>query len=172
MINDSKERYGAVTRFFHWSMAVLVLWQLLKFFDRINDGEHWVGQTLVPWHISIGSLMLLIVIFRLIWAAKGKGNRPVQESNAALVKLGHGLLYAALVLMPVTGISYMVGNGYGWSAFETELIGKGGEISWLATFGSLHSYIAWALLFLVAGHIGMALIHHFVKKDGTLKRML
>lgn len=47
-MNDSKERYGALTRFFHWGMGLLIVWQFLKFFDRINDGEHWVGQTLVP----------------------------------------------------------------------------------------------------------------------------
>lgn len=42
-------------------MAVLVGWQFLKFFDRIAEGEHWVGQTLVPWHISIGTLFLLLI---------------------------------------------------------------------------------------------------------------
>ncbi|MEL7798110.1 cytochrome b/b6 domain-containing protein [Idiomarina loihiensis] len=36
----------------------------------------------------------------------------------------------------------------------------------------MHSYIAWGLLFLVAGHIGMAFIHQFIIKDGTLKRMM
>ena len=62
MIHDSRERYGALTKLLHWSMALLVFWQLLKFGDRIFDGEHWVGQTLVPWHISIGSLMLLLIL--------------------------------------------------------------------------------------------------------------
>ncbi|MEH6667789.1 MULTISPECIES: hypothetical protein [unclassified Psychrobacter] len=44
---DSKERYGRISKFFHWSMTVLIFWQLLKFTDRISDGEHWIGQTLV-----------------------------------------------------------------------------------------------------------------------------
>lgn len=50
MTTDTAERYGSMTKFFHWSMAFLIGWQLLKVFDHINDGEHWVGQTLVPWH--------------------------------------------------------------------------------------------------------------------------
>ena len=40
MIHDSRERYGALTKLLHWSMALLVFWQLLKFGDRIFDGEH------------------------------------------------------------------------------------------------------------------------------------
>lgn len=173
MMNDSKARYGSITRFFHWSMAILVSWQFLKFFDRINDGEHWVGETLVPWHISIGSLLLVLIVLRLGWAVKEKGNRPEHESIiGVLAKIGHGLLYAALVLMPVTGICYMVGNGYGLSAFNFEIIAKSEEVSWLINIGNLHSYIAWGLLFLVAGHIGMAFIHQFIIKDGTLKRMM
>jgi len=38
--------------------------------------------------------------------------------------------------------------------------------------GALHSPVAWLLLVMVIGHIGMALVHHVVKKDNTLRRML
>src|SRR3546814_5531346 len=51
MITDSIQRYGSVTRFLHWGMAVLVATQFLKFGDRLGEGEHWIGQTIVPWHI-------------------------------------------------------------------------------------------------------------------------
>ncbi len=172
MKNDSPQRYGPVSRIFHWGMAFLIGWQLLKFFDRIEDGEHWVGQTLVPWHISIGTLLLVLVVSRIVWAAKQKGNRPVQDpAMAALVKGGHFLLYAAMVMMPVTGILTMIGKGYGWSAFGVRLAAKGDEIAWMASLGSLHSPIAWLLLVMIVGHIAMALVHHFIKKDGLLRRM-
>lgn len=173
MRNDSKERYGTITRLFHWGMAFLIAWQLLKFFDRINDGEHWVGQTLVPWHISIGALLLVLVVLRIIWAVKNQNNRPLQDpATAFLVKAGHLLLYAGMVLMPVTGIMLMLGNGYGLTVFGIQLAAKGGQIPWMASLGSLHSPIAWILLIMIAGHIGMALLHQFVKKDGVLRRML
>src|SRR5690554_5777661 len=82
-MNDSKERYGALTRFFHWGMGLLIVWQFLKFFDRINDGEHWVGQTLVPWHISIGSLLLVLIVLRILWAVGQRKNRPEQDPATA-----------------------------------------------------------------------------------------
>lgn len=173
MRNDSKERYGSITRIFHWGMALLLGWQLLKFFDRISDGEHWVGQTLVPWHVSIGTLLMLLIVLRIIWAATQRGNRPEQDpATATLVKVGHFLMYAAMLLMPLTGILTMAGKGYGLKAFGVQLIEKGAETSWMASVGALHSPIAWLLLLMVVGHIGIALVHHFGKKDGVLRRML
>ncbi len=171
---DSKERYGSITRIFHWGMALLIIWQFMKFFDRINDGEHWIGENIVSWHVSIGSLLLVLIVLRLIWAATQKNNRPEQDpSTAFLVKAGHGLLYLGMLLLPITGLMIMIGNGYGWNPFGLGLIARGGaEIGWLATLGSAHSLIACSLLILVLGHAGIALLHHFVKKDGVLGRML
>lgn len=173
MIHDSRERYGALTKLLHWSMALLVFWQLLKFGDRIFDGEHWVGQTLVPWHVSIGSLMLLLILVRLAWAAGLRHQRPQQDpAQALLVKAGHGALYLGLLLMPITGVMVMLGGGHGITAFGIELFAEGEEIAWAQALGQLHSPIAWILTVLIVGHIGMALIHHFVKRDDTLKRMV
>ena len=31
---------------------------------------------------------------------------------------------------------------------------------------------AWLLLIMIVGHIGIALVHHFVKKDDVLRRMV
>lgn len=172
MINDSKQRYGTVSRCFHWAMVILLVWQGLKFFDRLNDGEHWVGQTLVPWHVSIGTLILVVIVLRLLWAGKQRGNRPEQDpATAFLVKLGHGLMYAAMLFMPIAGILYLVGNGYGLTAFGVQLIAKGAEIPWMISVGSLHSPVAWILLVLVIGHVAIALFHGLVKKDGVLQRM-
>lgn len=171
MTKDSSTRYGSITRIFHWGMAVLIGWQMLKFFDRIDEGEHWVGQVLVSWHLSIGTLLLVLVAVRLAWVA-GQQDRPAPDpANAFAVKAGHRLLYAAMILMPVTGILTMVGAGFGLTAFGIELIAQGEKIAWASAVGSLHSPVAWLFLILTLGHIGMALYHHFVSRDDTLRRM-
>lgn len=129
---------------------------------------------MVSWHISIGSLLLLLIVLRIIWAFTQKNNRPEQDpATALLVKAGHGLLYLAMLLLPITGLMIMIGNGYGWSPFGKQLVARGAsDIEWMATLGSVHSLIAWTLLILVVGHVGMALLHQLVKKDGVLRRML
>lgn len=176
MSGDTKLRYGLVSRLFHWGVALLVFWQVLKIFDRINDGEHWVGQTLVPWHVSIGSLILVLTVLRISWAIGQRRNRPEPPPPpllGMLAKTVHYLLYAALILMPISGMSYLIGSGYPLNVFGFELVAAGQEIPWLASFGAnLHSPLAWLLLIMVIGHAGMALIHHFVKRDNVLRRML
>lgn len=172
-MNDSVNRYGTVTRALHWAMALLILWQFLKLGDRINDGEHWVGQTLVPLHVSVGVLLLVLIVARVLWAWRQREQRPQHDGrHALLVKGGHGLLYLAMLLMPVTGILYIVGNGYGLNAFGLQLIEKSGtETAWMIALGSLHSPLAWLLVALVIGHVAAALVHHFAIKDDTLSRM-
>ena len=174
MSTDTKERYGTVSRMLHWGVALLVGWQLLKVFDRIDDGEHWVGQTLVSWHFSIGTLILLLVAFRIPWAISQRHNRPVVAPPLAfLANAGHFLLYAGLVLLPLTGIAIMIGEGYGLTVFGIELASEGAKIPWLASVGgALHSPIAWLLMIIIAGHVGMAFVHHFDRKDDVLRRML
>src|SRR5690606_39809972 len=79
MLHDTPARYGAISKFLHWSMALLFLWQLLKLGDRINDGEHWIGQTLVPFHGSIGLILLVMIVLRIVWSLKQRNQRPPYE---------------------------------------------------------------------------------------------
>lgn len=172
-VRDSNERYGSLSRIFHWGMALLIGWQGLKFLDRIDDGEHWIGQTLVPWHVSVGTLLLVLVVLRIAWAASQNGNRPPAPypATAMLVRAGHYLLYAGMALLPITGILALLGGGHGWTVFGIEFAAKGEKTPWMATLGGLHSPIAWMLFVMIAGHIGMALLHGLIRKDGVLQRM-
>lgn len=173
MKDDSKAGYGTISKVFHWGMAFLILWQLLKLSERLNEGEHWIGKTLVPWHVSIGTLILLLAVPRLIWAIRQRHKRPDQDpAMAAMVSAGHGLLYIVMLLMPITGVLYLIGEGYGWKAFGIQLVAQGDKVSWMHTVGELHSPLAWFFLVLIFGHIVIALWHHFIVKDDILRRML
>lgn len=173
MINDSRDKYGSVSRVFHWLMTLLILWQFLKLGDRISEGEHWIGQTLVPWHVSLGVLLFVLVVLRIVWFVRQYKQRPLHDpATASLVKSGHFALYACMVLMPITGLFYMLGNGYGLKVFGAQLVAKGPEIDWAASIGSLHSPLAWLTVILVLGHTAAALYHLYVKRDDIMRRML
>ena len=174
MWQDSKQRFGSLTKWLHWGMALLIFQQFFKFAGRINENKHWLGETFGPWHGSIGALILLLVIVRLLWASTQKNQRPITPGlNGTLARLGHWALYLCMFAMPLTGMAYMLGNGYGLEAFGVQFVDKSPEkIEWLISLGSLHSPLAWLFALLVLGHIGAALLHHVFFKDDTLKRML
>ena len=82
-MKDSRESYGTLSKSLHWLMAVLIGWQFLKFGDRIADGEHWVGETLVPWHVSTGPLLLASTVLRMGWTSRQRRHRPPTAHTAA-----------------------------------------------------------------------------------------
>lgn len=173
MLSDREHQYGTVSRLFHWASAILVIWQFAKFFDRLNDGEHWIGENIASFHISVGAIFLLIVIARLIWATSQINRRPVNpQSTSLLSSLGHIALYLVMVAIPLLGISFMVGNGYGLKVFGWQLVERGQKIPLLVDLGSLHSPLAWVLLALVIGHVSMAIKHHFAGDKKLIKSML
>lgn len=174
MLQDSSERYGTVTRFFHWLVAVLVLQQFFKIADRIDEGKHWLGDTFGPYHTSIGALILILVIARLIWASQQKSQRPLPHGQfGQLARIAHRLMYFCLIVMPPLGALYIYDKGYAVKLFGQEIIAKPeGETQWAITLGEFHSIFAWLLVILVLTHIGAALYHHFIRKDDTLERML
>jgi len=172
-MKDTPQSYGAVSRFLHWLMAAIVLVQFLKFFDRINEGEHWVGALVKAVHGSFGVIFMGLIIVRILWALAQRNRPPYQGTLAAFARVGHWALYACMVLMPLTGILRGVGRGRGVSVFGVQIwSGTGVETQWMRSVGEWHSAIAWTLLVLVLGHVVMGLYHQYSLRDGTLNRML
>lgn len=170
--HDTLTRYGTVTRALHWTVALLFIFQFGKFFDRIKDGEHWLGALVGLGHVSTGVTIALLALLRLSWSARQTLRPSPQGALAALASIGHKGLYLLMLLLPVTGVLYVAGNGYPLQVFGIELIaGSNVETAWMIGLGSWHSPLAWLTLLLVTGHVGAALYHHFVLKDDTLRRM-
>lgn len=174
MLHDNKSRFGSVTRLLHWVVGVLVIWQLLKLADYINDGENWISQTLVkPFHSSIGLLIAVLVVIRLIWAIKQHSNGPIPLAFPVAATWGHRAAYLFLFLTPFTAICLMLGKGYGLRFFGNVIVERGATKSdLLATIGSYHSTCAIILTLIVVGHLAMVAYHHFILKDATLSRII
>jgi cytochrome b561 len=109
---------------------------------------------LVAAHVFGGIAILLLVLWRLVVRFKRGAPLP-PESEHPLLKmaahLSHWLLYALMILMPVSGV--------------------------LAWFGGIeqaatnHFYMKFAMLGLVALHVVAALFHQFVLKTNLIQRM-
>ncbi len=147
-------------------------------------------------HHTLGLLLLASVIFRLCWRWRHPAPAlPAQTSRrGALAARGvQALLYGLLLLLPLTGWAALsaLGSGAGYSApqlwfFTHDGFGPGGMIPHIITprlwnapgivgyglFAKTHVTMVWAGGALLVLHIAGAVKHHFIDRDGVLKRML
>ena len=154
MTPDTPNRYGTISRVLHWSMAVAIACMyLLAVAWRISGHT----ETLIPVHKALGTLLLILVFARILWAVAAE-QRPRATSLAA--RLGHLALYLLMLTVPTIAL------------IRDAATGRDGSAENVATrFGDLwHSRAAWLLLLLIAGHILMTAIHQH-RGEKILQRM-
>jgi cytochrome b561 len=176
LLRDTPNHYGSVTRLLHWTMALLLFWQLggmimKSVLGRVPLMKFWVGT-----HASVGALILALVVVRALWALRNRRRRPAYSSNAIgqAARIGHILLYLLMIVVPALALFRMAGSGKGVTLFGIEFAAPTGqEIAWMtAPANAVHGLLAWTLLALIAGHVAMVLVHRFGWRDDTLSRML
>ncbi len=127
-------------------------------------------------HKSFGMLVLALVILRVFWRFVSRP--PISLPSHArweklLAHLVHILLYAGMVGMPLTGWLMSSAGDFPvhiFGLFEApHIVGKN-EAIFRAT-RELHETFGYMLLAAVGLHFAGALKHHFIDRDGTLRRM-
>lgn len=174
-LTDSPDRYGIVTRFFHWGMAALFAAQFA------SAAAHWalprenaLRETLWTYHADLGVTLFLLVLLRGIW---GIWNLRIRPSESGLMgyasKAGHAGLYALMVVVPVLKIIGSAGGTRGFSYLGLQIFpARDAAIAWTKMISDWHGTLGWILAALVLGHISAALIwHQLIKRDGVLNRM-
>jgi cytochrome b561 len=184
------QNYGRVARWIHWATALLFLLAYCAVYYR-----HWFTEKQTPenlvalqLHLSAGISVGVIIILRIVWRIMNV--QPALEPAALwqqrLAHLAHYLLYAVMILMPLTGY---IGTGVATEFFYLFTIPKF-EDTWLfdvfvweylgltfkefeAPIDFFHKEImgAWLVWILIVGHAAAAFYHHFALKDRTLIKM-
>lgn len=133
--------------------------------------------TLISLHFTFGIVIVAVAVVRLAWrATHGEpvpedGLPPWQTLSAHIV---HWLLYALLFIVPLLGWMDASRRGMPVALFGLELpkLLATRAPGWGWT-GDVHGLLAnYLMLALVGLHAAAALYHHFVLRDGVLKRML
>lgn len=167
-------RYSTPSRILHWIVAGLVLatWPLGLMIGFVKK-EVSLDFYLV--HESLGFLVLWFMLLRV--GARLTSRAPLHDGPRIeqIAAHGvHGLLYLFLIIMPVSGFLATNAHGFPLTWFGVipvwSPIGKSPDIAW--TLSGIHAWSAWILLGLFALHIGAILMHHVLKRDTTLYRML
>lgn len=177
-MTNYEPRYGPVTRVLHWTVAVLVialLW-LGWYMVDISYYDAWYNKSL-NWHKALGMVALVAGAVNLCWAMGTRAPAPVASMVAwerMATRAMHGMLFAMMVAIPVTGyiVSTSAGAGvgvFGWFEIPALLPANEGLRDVAIT---LHFYLAYITAALVLVHAGAALKHQFVDRNGVLRRML
>jgi len=180
-LHNSAAGYGVLTRSFHWLTAVLFAFQLVSahVMTRLAPGGRAVGigqDAFYDWHKTIGLAALLVALAR-VWARR-QGELPpwapsLSAGERAFVHRAEQVLYAAMLVMPVSGLLYVMAGGYGVRLLgAVDLPNPLGSVPWLAIAARwTHIGAGWVLVGALAGHIGLVLRHQLVLGDGLLWRM-
>ena len=168
------KRYHTALVVLHWFMAVLLITALtmgsLVLDHTPNSSPDKIGA--LKGHMIAGGLILVLTLIRLVVRFVTKHPAPASTGNATLDRLAplaHWALYLLVLLMAGSGIAMSVMAGLPDIVF-------GGVGSLPVDFKALppravHGLVAKLLIFVILAHVGAALFHQFVRRDGLLSRM-
>ena len=175
MINLDLVRYNAVARALHWTIALLVIFNLAS--GLLNDALEDTIR-LIPTHKSVGLTILILTLVRIGWRLTW--TRPPYPASMSRTEVGaaqavHALFYLLLLIMPLTGYAMASAGKYPlewFGLFDLPKATIDRESALLLLSRGAHEVLGWLFLALAALHIAAALRHHFVLRDAVLKRML
>jgi cytochrome b561 len=169
---STPDRYGTMAVAIHWVSVVLIVILIGSGFRAANTVDPVAKAAILRLHVPIAVAVLALTIFRIIWwwgfdrkPDPVAGSPHWQERTAQVV---HLLFYVVILGMITSGIGMMVLSGAAPMIFGGEGI--------LPDFRKYpprlpHGIGARLLLALLVLHAGAALYHHFVRRDGLLRRM-
>ncbi len=172
---DDRNGYGLVSRSFHWLMVALFLWQFISAILRIFIKDTPIYGFFWSAHAQLGFVLLFLVLARGVWGLMNVKKRPYEEGmGGKLAVLGHVVIYALMFLIPAVALLRSYGSGRGFSFLGMQIFEKTGvqNAALTAPGNALHGLLGWTLLVVVAGHVLMALVHHFAMRDDTLRHMV
>jgi len=103
-------------------------------------------------HVWVGAAVMALVVLRIGLRLLRGGPAPGKGALGKAASAAHGLLYVLMLAVPVSGAMAWFGG--------------------VNAAGDPHGMLANLLILLAGAHALAALFHHYVMKDGVLKRML
>jgi len=175
--STQSRRYTRIAVALHWLLAIGLLYQLGLgvWMGDIPKSPPGIRAEWFNWHKSMGIVLGLLIVLRSVWRLTHRPpalpeHLPRWQTWAA--NANHALLYACMVLMPVSGFL-----GSSFTAYPIKLFGTPLPRYWEASaelkeiFSGIHTACSAVFMFLIAAHV-LAAVWHLLRRDGVVKRML
>lgn len=172
-VDIAARQYDKTTITFHWLTAGLIAaqWGLAQIIDLFPAGSPRVAARSA--HIAVGVVIVLVLFARATWRGT-RGRRLPSADRGPLhvvAKATHWSLYALLAAALALGIVTTWARGD--SIFGLFTVPKLDPST--PTLGEqmvgIHGTVVTILLLLAALHAGAAMTHHYLWRDGVLRRM-
>ena len=171
----ARHTFAWPNRVIHWLMAGMILAMLFIGVGMVTSlsARH---QWLIGLHKPLGIAILILVPLRL-WL-RWRNPPPALPADLALAqrfaaKASHWLLYALMALMPLVGWAMVSASGFpiklGAGVFLPPLIPA--NPLWYPWLREAHEWLAYLLFITVVVHLGAALYHGLIRRDGVLRSM-
>jgi len=166
--------FNLLARVLHWGMALLILAMLFVGVTMVASVHLRPG--LINLHRPLGMLILLLALLRLYNRLRHRppplpADLPAWQAWAATAS--HWLLYGLMLAMPLIGWAMLSAGGYPivlWGGVHLPPIVPHTP-SLYALLRNAHSLLAYLLFATVLLHVGAALFHAWVRRDGVFQAM-
>ncbi|MBM3643371.1 MAG: cytochrome b [Alphaproteobacteria bacterium] len=175
----ASERYHPAAKALHWTTAIAVFLLLGVGFwmTGLPVSAFKLKLQVYNWHKWIGLVVLVLTLARLWWRWRHPPP-PLPGTLAAwerrLAPLGHALLLALLIAMPISGwaMSSAAGVPVVWFGVIPlpDLIPR--DQSSFETVRAVHKVLSRLLVVTIFGHLAAIVRHDVFRRDGILRRML
>lgn len=177
------KHYDALSRAFHWLTAIAVVAAFIlgpEGFGRlVHEGVDPATHSDIVWHESLGVLVFVLTLLRLLWVAVRPAAPQFEMSKAmrAASTLGHLALWALMLALPITAILALGSEGnpltlLGGIRVAQLPVNEASAIAGLADWGDVHGVLGDVLIWLAGLHAAAAIYHHVFLKDGVLAAMV
>jgi len=174
-IPDTQYRWPA--RLIHWVMAIFVLATIPVGLVMTQSGlDRSLQNTLFIFHKNAGVLLLVLILIRIAYRLSHKPAPLPSDIPAWQIRiagLSHAWLYALLLMMPIAGYVRVKAGGFPIESLDAlgvpSLVPRSDALAEIAK--SIHYFGGIAIGVLIAMHIGAALYHGVLRKDGVFSRI-
>jgi cytochrome b561 len=169
---STTHRYGNVAIIIHWLSAALILALMGSGFRASDLGESDTKVAILQVHIPLGIAILLLTIARIGWwmfADRKPDSLPMASWQERSSRAVHILFYVVILGMAASGIGMMILSGAGSIIFD-EASGALPDF-WDYLPRRPHGIGVRFMIALFMLHVGAALYHQVIKKDGLIGRM-
>lgn len=160
----------------HWMVGALVATAFVLGWIMADMHTSPLKLEMFSLHKWIGITVLALFFVRLLWRLTHPAPPalPMAAWQHHAAQAAHGLLYALLLIQPLTGWLYSSASGHPVVFLGIlplpDLIAKNPTLA--PSLRELHETCAWVMVTVIGLHVLAALKHHYVDHDDTLRRML